>query len=326
MARYDRGAHGRRGEMKGAILAEIIKGDYSVETLRTTIKRKESLRNGKDVSYHLMRGNTSLKGLGLIKIKNGKILLNVKDTSSLIVLMSTLLSNDAVYWELLPHLIMLHNLSRLFTHDKWHFQNQLKWMRDPDSYLDYLTNLRSELSSMLSLGWDREEIAMFYFQTGNDVSCVPPMVYVIGENLQLDEDIRNGIRDPEFRILGSVDYFSLRDIIFAPSRIEQNDYPYMRPRNEEKAVEEFVSRFLQPALNGRFPELSMYRPSSERIRLLLLLDRAEMTLQHMSRMTASNAAKLRVDETVQVDVEDLIQEFQQGDPETTNIFDTSIED
>ena len=325
MARYDRGAHGRRGEMKGAILAEIIKGDYSVETLRTTIKRKESLRNGKDVSYHLMRGNTSLKGLGLIKIKNGKILLNVKDTSSLIVLMSTLLSNDAVYWELLPHLIMLNDLSRLFVHDKWHFQNMLRWMKGPELFLDHLTYLRNHLSSLSSGGLDMAAITRIYFRSENVVSFVPPIVYVMGENLQLDEDVRNGVRDPEFRIVGSLDFVSLRSIRFAPSITDENDYPYVMPRNEEKAVEEFVLGFLRPVLSGQNPELSMYRPSMERIRLLLLLDRAEMTIQQMRRTTASDAARLRVDETIQVDVEELMQEGWQGQ-ETADIFDTSIRD
>jgi hypothetical protein len=51
-----------------------------------------------------------------------------------------------------------------------------------------------------------------------------------------------------------------------------------------------------------------------------------MTLQHMARTTASNAAKLRVDETIQVDVEEPTEELQQMDPETADLFDTSIGD
>ena len=325
MTRYNRGVHGKRGEMKGAIMAEIIKGICSVEDLRTTIKRNESLRNGKDVTYHLVHGSTSLKGLGLIKIKNGKISLNVKDTSSLVVLMSILLSNDAVYWELLPHLIMLNNLSRLFVHDKWHFQNMLRWMKDPELFLDHLTYLRNHLSSLSSGGLDMAAITRIYFRSENVVSFVPPIVYVMGENLQLDEDVRNGVRDPEFRIVGSLDFVSLRSIRFAPSITDENDYPYVMPRNEEKAVEEFVLGFLRPVLSGQNPELSMYHPSMERIRLLLLLDRAEMTIQQMRRTTASDAARLRVDETIQVDVEELMQEGWQGQ-ETADIFDTSIRD
>ena len=310
--------------MKATILAEIIKGHESLEELRTDIKREEALKNSKDVTYHLMRGKNSLKGMGLIAIRGRKVTLTVKDTEGLVTVMSILLSNDEIFWRILPELASLHRMAWLFVHDKWHFQNQLRLIRDTGFYSEYLNHLKGSLLNLASLGWDAENITMIHFGSVDVLRYVPLMLYVIAENLRLDQDVRNGVRDPEFHFVGSVDYLSLRDIHFAPSKTGENEYPYIRPRNEEKAIEEFVLGFLRPVLNGQNPELSMYHPPSERLRLLMLLDRAEMTLQQMTRTTALNVAKLRVDETIQVDVEEPTQEPQQGDPETVDIFDTSI--
>ena len=300
MARYERGAHGKRREMKATILSEVIKGRESLEELRTDIKREEALKNSKDVTYHLMRGKNSLKGMGLIAIRGRKVTLTVKDTEGLVTVMSILLSNDEIFWRILPELASLHRMAWLFVHDKWHFQYYLDLFGWPT---DEVARFKRKIWRARREGWWNKEEAMRVY-VGDTDFCrhVPLIIYAMGENIQLDSYVKNGIHNPPFRVVGSVSAIDLHDIRFAPSGIRENDAPYLAPRNEERAVNEFIEEFLSPCLRGRVPNLSMFRPSKERLEMLRLIDRAEMTLSSLRDTTALDVARLTVDKNKRIDV------------------------
>jgi len=282
---FKKGQHLEPGETKALILWHVLEGCTNETELKAVIRREASLKNNRDVIYHLYDKRYGLVHEGIIKRRKNKIEISTRDVSSLTKLCFLLFSNHGIALQLLPSFDVMRYLSRLFILDKHIFVHRVR------QYVEYHEVVSKDVQRFNDGGEDPEEIFPVCRSPEELHENIRVILHAIKSNLVIDSFVEKGITDPPYEFHGE---------FFAPALagmektggFELGYFPIADSELEKRAINEFLNGILKRSANHEVPYLSMLTLSPEKERLIALIDRVDMKLNSLRNRTASEIVSL----------------------------------
>ncbi len=282
---FEKGHHLGPGEIKALILIQILRGNSNVSDLKTEIRKVVSLKNNRDVIYHLNDPRYGLEQEGLIKIRNNRIEISTHDAVSLTRLCFLLFSNHEVALKMLQSFESMRDLSFTF------IQNKNQFIREVKDYRYIYENYSEDFQRLRKEGEDPLEIFSAWQSPDEFKDNIGLILHAIESNLIIDGYVERGVKDPPYELHGEFFATGLRGMKKTRG-YEMGYFPIKDPELEKRAVREFIEGILMRVAREEIPRLSMLTLSSEKKRLIGLLHRTEMALNSLRDMTSSEIASL----------------------------------
>ena len=203
--KYKRGAHGNRGEAKAIVLAEILKGITVKSEIRSVVRRRLFLKNGRDVSYHLQ----DLARIGIITEKGNCVSLKIEEkererkdakktdrVGKVVEMCKILASNKETGEAILPAIMFLTDWSADFITDR---MLHLLGSNEAESLVKVAYD--SAVKNINELKKEGLDVLKYTGYLGTPEAIdrnVRTILYAMEQNTLIDWYIGEGITDPPF--------------------------------------------------------------------------------------------------------------------------------
>ena len=289
MENFKQGQHLGQGEIKAMILWQILKGHRNESDLKADIRKEASLKNNRDVIYHLFDKRYGLQQEGLIKRRTNGIELTVKDSNSLVNLCLMLFSNHEIALQLLPSFETMRDMAFTFIQNKDQFIYEIQG----EAHKFLHENYSADVKRFNDQGEDPVKIFTVCQTKDEFKDNIELILHVIESNLVLDGYLKEGITDPPYVVHGEFYATGLRGMKKTRG-YEMGYFPIEDPNIERRAVKEFIEGILERSALGEAPSLSMLMLTPEKEGLISLIDRAEMKLNSLRYRATSEIASLMI--------------------------------
>lgn len=303
--KYKHGGHGKQLENKAIVLAEIVRGSTNKSEIRSKVRKKLSLKNGRDVSYHIR----DLARRGIITEKGNNVSLKIKAekdgrkkgkkagaVEKAIEICKILAKNRETGEAILPGIYFLTELSADFIADRL---VDVFPASASVSLMDTMyRSAKENISKFKEEGLDVLNFTKYLYPEDALERNVRTIIHVLERNLLIDKYISQGVKDPPFEVHGNftkTDRSYIRNGAFGipyfePARSERDT------ENEEiesQAVSEFIEGVIKRSLDGKRPDVSMLKRSEAKHSMIKLIEEAEEALTSLAHLSASQIIKIR---------------------------------